>query len=125
MKTVGRQSTSWFRNTAPAKDEDHGRYDYKQRSRQKTARTRKAACTRTPVGRSASYWPLIIKSAWDHHEWEVTVQQWYNWQFEVKKKDEEKRMEVEHQKIVSRMIDSAQGGAGLLHKITEPTARRG
>ena len=56
----------------------------------------------------------------------VTVQQWYNWLFEVKEKDEEKRMEVEHQKIVSRMIDSAQGGgAGLLHKITEPTAWRG
>ena len=55
----------------------------------------------------------------------VTVQQWHNWQFEVKKKDEDKRMEVEHQKIVSRMIDSAQGGACLLHKITEPTAWRG
>ena len=53
------------------------------------------------------------------------MQQWYNWLFEVKKKDEEKRMEVEHQKTVSRMIDGSQGGAGLLHKITEPTAWRG
>ena len=41
------------------------------------------------------------------------------------KKDEKKRMEVEHQKLVSRMIDNSQGGAGLLHKITKPTASRG
>ena len=26
---------------------------------------------------------------------------WYTWLYEVKKKDEEKRMEVEHQKLVS------------------------
>ena len=53
------------------------------------------------------------------------MQQWYNWLFEVKKKDEEKRMEVEHLKTLSRLTDSSQGGAGLLHKITEPTVWRG
>ena len=52
------------------------------------------------------------------------MQQWYNWLFEVKKKDEEKRMEVEHQKTV-RMIASSQRGADSLHNITEPTAWRG
>ena len=33
--------------------------------------------------------------------------------------------EEEPQKLVSRMIASAQGGTGQLHKITEPTAWRG
>ena len=31
-------------------------------------------------------------------------------------------MEVEHQKLVSRLIRSAEGGTGLLHKITKPAA---
>ena len=31
-------------------------------------------------------------------------------------------MEVDHQKWVSRMIRSAEGGQSLLHKITKPTA---
>ena len=54
------------------------------------------------------------------------MQQWHNWLHEMKKKDEEKRRLEEHQKLVSRMIASADGGAGLLHKITKPTAwRRG
>ena len=43
----------------------------------------------------------------------------------MKKKDEEKRLEVEHQKMVSNMIKSANGGTGLLPKFTEPTAWRG
>ena len=34
-------------------------------------------------------------------------------------------MKVEHQKLVSRMIRSADGGAGLLRQITKPTAWRG
>ena len=34
----------------------------------------------------------------------------------MKKKDEEKRMERERQKLVSRMLARADGGAGLLHK---------
>ena len=34
-------------------------------------------------------------------------------------------MEVEHQKLVSRMITSADVGTGLLHKITKPTVWRG
>ena len=40
----------------------------------------------------------------------------------VKKKDEEKRKDEEHQKLFSRMVASAQRGADLMHKITRPTA---
>ena len=32
---------------------------------------------------------------------------------------------MEHKKLVSRMIASADGGKGLSHKITKPTAWRG
>ena len=55
--------------------------------------------------------------------WRMT--RWCNWLCEMKKKDEEKRMELEHQKLVSSMIKSAEGGTGLLHNITKPTAGRG
>ena len=48
-----------------------------------------------------------------------------DWLEEVKKKDERKKMEELHQQRVSRMIKSAEGSAGLLHKITKPTAWRG
>ena len=53
------------------------------------------------------------------------MRRWCNWLCELKKKDEEKRKEVEHQKLVSCMIKSAEGGTGLLHKITEPASWRG
>ena len=42
----------------------------------------------------------------------------------MKKKDEEKRMETEHQKLGNRMIASADGGAGLKHKIAKSTPWR-
>ena len=38
---------------------------------------------------------------------------------------EEKWKEEQHQKLVSCMIPAAEGGAGLLHEITKPTAWRG
>ena len=43
----------------------------------------------------------------------------------MKKKDEEKRMEAHHQMLLSRIIASADGEAGLLHEITKPSAGRG
>ena len=49
---------------------------------------------------------------------------WHGCLYEMKK-DEEKRMEVEHQQLASRMIRSVEGGTGLLHKIIRPTAWRG
>ena len=45
---------------------------------------------------------------------------WCCWLFEMEKKDEEKRMVVGHQKLVSHMTIGAEGGASLLHKITNP-----
>ena len=64
------------------------------------------------------------KKAWLHPGWEDTMRRWYNWPFEIKKKDEETRMGVEHQKLGGNMIKSA-GGTGLFQKITQPTAWRG
>ena len=39
--------------------------------------------------------------------------------------DEKEKMEEMHQHSVAQMIKSAEGSAGLLHKISKPTARRG
>ena len=44
----------------------------------------------------------------------------------MKKKDEKGKMEEMHQRKGENMIKSAEGSAGLLHKITKPTIwRRG
>ena len=43
----------------------------------------------------------------------------------MKKEDEKRKMEDLHQQKVNRMIKSAEGSAGLLHKITKPTTWRG
>ena len=52
------------------------------------------------------------KKAWLHPKWMETMQRWYNLQHEMKKKDMVKRKE-EHQKLVSRMIASADETNGL------------
>ena len=52
------------------------------------------------------------------------MQKWYEWLEHTKKKDE-KKMEEMHQRKVEKMIKSAEGSAGLLHKITTPTMWRG
>ena len=65
------------------------------------------------------------EKVWLQAGWEDTMQKWYDWPCEMKKKDEAKKMEVEHRTLVSRMIKSADGSAGLLHKITMPTTWRG
>ena len=51
--------------------------------------------------------------------------QWYTWLYELKKKDEGKKMEVKHKNLVGLMIKSADGGTGLVHKITKSSAWRG
>ena len=43
----------------------------------------------------------------------------------MNKKDEKEKMEEMHQHKVAQMIESAEGSAGLLHKITKPAPRRG
>ena len=65
------------------------------------------------------------ENAWTHTGWEDTVQKWYKWLDEMKKRDEKRKMEELHQHMVAQMIKSAAGSAGLLHKITKPTAWRG
>ena len=52
------------------------------------------------------------------------MQKWYEW-MEHLKKDEKGKMEETHQRKVEHMIKSAEGSAGLLHKITKPTIWRG
>ena len=52
------------------------------------------------------------EEAWLHPGWEDTVLRWYDWLYEMKQRDEAKRMEVEHQKTVSRMIKSADASTG-------------
>ena len=53
------------------------------------------------------------------------MRKWYDWLCEMRRKDEAKKMEEEQQEKVSQMIKSADGSAGLLHKITKSTAWRG
>ena len=66
-----------------------------------------------------------FQKAWIHTGWEDTVQKWYNWLEEMKKKDEKEIMEEIHQHKVTQMMKSADGSAGLLHRITKPTPWRG
>ena len=66
------------------------------------------------------------EKAWIHTGWEDTTQKWFEWLEEMKWKDEKEKMEDMHQHKVAQMIRSAEGSAGLLHKISKPTAwRRG
>ena len=53
------------------------------------------------------------------------MQKWFEWLEEMKKKDEKEKTEEMHQQKVAQMIRSAEGSAGLLQKISEPTAWRG
>ena len=50
------------------------------------------------------------------------MRKWCEWLEEMKKKDEKEKMEEMHQHKVAQMIKSAEGSAGLLHKISKPTA---
>ena len=47
----------------------------------------------------------------------------FEW-LEKEKDDEKKKMEEMDQQKVTQMIKSAEGSAGLLHKITKPRRRR-
>ena len=64
--------------------------------------------------------------AWTDTGCEETMQKWYEWLEHMKKKDEKGKMEEMHPRKVEKMIKSAEGSAGLLHKITKSTIwRRG
>ena len=62
--------------------------------------------------------------AWLQDGVEDTMQKWYDWLGEMKK-HEINKLEEMHQRNVSQMIKSADDSAGLLHRITKPTASRG
>ena len=64
------------------------------------------------------------EKAWIHAGWEDTLQKWYNWLEEMKKKDEIVKMEEMHQHKVAQMIKIVEASAHLLHKISNPTAWR-
>ena len=98
-----RQVKQKRRNEAATEDLYHDGYDEKNQ------------CEGQNWTQSVNCCLLIVKK-WLHPEWEDTVQHWKTWLHDMKKKDEKKRQEEEHQKLVSRIITSAQGGAGLLHK---------
>ena len=63
--------------------------------------------------------------AWIHTGWDDTVQKWFQWLEKMKKRDEKEKMEEMHQHKVAQMIKSAEGCAGLLHKMSKPAAWRG
>ena len=50
------------------------------------------------------------------------MQKWKKWLEEMKRKDEKEKMEEVHPHKVAQMIKSAEGSAGLVHKISKPTA---
>ena len=52
------------------------------------------------------------------------MQKYYNCLDDMKKKDEKKTMEEMHQHKVDQMIKSAEGRAGLLHRLKKPTPWR-
>ena len=56
---------------------------------------------------------------------EIPCKTWYNWLEEMKKKDEKEKMEEMHQHKMASITKSAVESAGLLHKISKPTAPMG
>ena len=59
-----------------------------------------------------------------HTGWEDPMQKWSQWLEAMKTRDDQGKMEELHQHKVAQMIKSAEGSAGLLHRITKPTAWR-
>ena len=72
---------------AAATNEGHDRYGKENQIKVQHGR-------KTAVGGSVRCWPQIVKNAWLHQGWEDAVRRGYKWLYEMKKKDEETRMEV-------------------------------
>ena len=53
------------------------------------------------------------------------MQKWYEWLEQLKRKMRSKRWRRCIKTKVSQIIEGAEGSAGLMHKLTEPTAWRG
>ena len=56
-----------------------------------------------------------------HTGWEDATLKWDEWLEYMKRKDDKGNSRRLHRRIVEKMIKSAEGSAGLLHKITKPT----
>ena len=65
------------------------------------------------------------EKAWLDPGEEETMRKSYVQLEKMKKEDKKRKMEELHQQRVNQMIKSAEGSAGLLHKLTKPTAWRG
>ena len=65
------------------------------------------------------------EKAWLHPGEEETMQKWYAWLEKMEKGNEKRKMEDMHRQSVNQMIKSAEGSAGLLHKLMKATAWRG
>ena len=104
------------------RDEAAAKDGYHERSDKENQIIRKDGCQNR-------WWAELLakacEKAWTHTGWEGTMQRWYEWLEYMKKKDEKEKMEEMHQRKVEKMIKSAEGSAGLLHKITKPTMWRG
>ena len=72
-----------------------------------------------------SCWRQTARKPGSIQERKNTMQKWYDWLEEMKRKYERRKMEELYQQRVSQMIKSAEDSAGLLHKITKPAAWRG
>ena len=92
-------------------DETTAKDGYHERSDQENQIKRKDVCQKSLVGLGVACEGLCM-------------QKWYERLEHMKKKDEKGKMERMHQRKVEKMIKSAEGRAGLLHKITKPTMRR-
>ena len=72
-----------------------------------------------------SYWRQTARKLGSIQEWKKPCRNGMLGWRTCKKEHEKRKMEALHQQRVSHMIKSAEGSAGLLHKITKPTAWRG
>ena len=54
------------------------------------------------------------EKAWIHTGWEDTMQKWYNWLEEMKKKDEKEKMEEMHKRKMAQMIKKCGRKRGTL-----------
>ena len=61
------------------------------------------------------------EKVWTHTGWEDAKHKWYEWREYMKNKDEKEKWRRMHQRKLEKMTKSAEGSAGLLHKITKPT----
>ena len=75
-------------------------------------------------GGSLNCWRQTVRKRGSMQDGKTPCRKWYEWLEEMKKDEEEKMDEMHHQKV-AQMIESTDGSAGLLHRISKPTSWRG